>query len=153
MTTPHSSSIHRIRLQGPWEWAVPTPSPEQAWTWNRLRLPEEWDRLPAITGPVWFRRRFNAPTGITPIDRIRVAITTVAPLSSVHLNGEPLPRLPGAGHETSPPVIRFEMTQALTTRNLLEVFFGEWISAPELDGGMGHPVVMEIESFSTGQEA
>ena len=45
------------------------------------------------------------------------------------------------------------MTQALATRNLLEIFFSEGISAPELDGGMGHPVVIEIESFSTGQEA
>ena len=151
--TTHHSSIHRIRLQGPWEWAVPTPTPEQAWTWTRLRLPEEWDRLPAITGPVWFRRRFNAPTGITPLDRIRVAITTAAPLSSVHLNGEPLPRLAHSEHEPTPPVARFELTQAMRARNLLEVFFGEGVNAPELDGGMGHPVVMEIESFSTSQEA
>jgi hypothetical protein len=152
MSTPHSSSIHRIRLQGPWEWAVPTPAPEQAWTWNRLRLPEEWDRLPATTGPVWFRRRFHAPTGITPNDRIRVAITTVMPLGSVHLNGEPLPRLSSAGDEAD-PVIRYEMTQALTARNLLEIFFEEGISPPQLDGGLGHPVVMEIESFPTSQGA
>lgn len=152
MTTPHSS-IHRIRLQGPWEWAVPTSNPEQAWTWNRLRLPEEWDRLPTITGPVWFRRRFNAPTGITPLDRIRVAIATTMPLGSVHLNGEPLPRLTATEHEASPSVIRYEMTQALANRNLLEIFFGEGINAPQLDGGMVHPVVIEIESFSTVQEA
>jgi hypothetical protein len=132
---------------------VPTPTPEQAWTWNRLRLPEEWDRLPAITGPVWFRRRFNAPTGITPLDRIRVAITTAMPLTSVLLNGEPLPRLPGFEYEATPSVTRFELTQALANRNLLEVFFGEGINASQLDGGMGHPVVIEIESFSTVQEA
>jgi len=152
MTTPHSS-IHRIRLQGPWEWAVPTPTPEQAWTWNRLRLPEEWDRLPAITGPVWFRRRFNAPTGLTPLDRIRVAITTAMPLSSVHLNGEILPRVPDAGHVATPPVACYEMTQELANRNLLEIYFGEGIDSPKLDGGMGRPVVIEIESFSTAQEA
>lgn len=153
MTTPHSSSIHRIRLQGPWEWAVPTPSPEQAWTWNRLRLPEEWDRFPAITGPVWFRRRFNAPTGITPIDRIRVAITTTASLASAHLNGEQLPRLPAPEQVPSSSTIHFEMTQALATRNLLEIFFKEGISTSGSNDGMGHAVVLEIESFPTGQEA
>ncbi len=152
MSTPHSSSIHRIRLKGPWEWAVPTPSPAQAWTWNRIRLPDEWDRLPAIAGPVWFRRRFHAPTGITPNDRLHVAIATTKPLDSVYLNGEPLPRQPSA-IVAAEPVIRFEMTQALAARNLLEIFFGEGISPPQLDGGLGQPVVMEIESFPTVQGA
>lgn len=152
MSSSHQPSIHRIRLQGPWEWAVPTPSPELAWTWNRLRLPDEWDRLPVLQGPAWFRRRFNAPTGITPTDRLYVAITTDKTLSSVHLNGEPLPRHPSSG-TNGDQVIRYEMTQALAARNLLEIFFGEGISPPELDGGLGRPVVIEIESFPTTQMA
>lgn len=152
MSEPHPPSIHRIRLKGPWEWAVPTPSPQQAWTWNRIRLPDEWDRLPTMTGPVWFRRRFHAPTGITPLDRVRVVISTVQPLSSVHLNGQPLPRMPLLGHEPD-SVICFELTQHMTERNLLEIFFGEGITAPHIDGGLGHPVTLEIVSFPTVMEA
>ena len=142
--------MHRIRLKGPWEWSVPTPAPALAWTWNRIRLPDEWDRLPAMAGPVWFRRRFHCPTGITPTDRICVAIRTTQPMTSVHLNGQLLARLQSPSPD-SVSVIRFELTQNVTDRNLLEILFGEGISAPHIDGGLGHPVTLEIESGTSAE--
>ena len=146
MTDSASPAIHRIRLQGPWEWAVPTPVSTQAWTWNRIRLPDEWDRLPVIPESVWFRRRFNAPTGITPTDSIRVAITTAHCPSAVNLNGQTMSALPpGVNDEIQ--VVRYEITAAITERNLLEIVFASGILPPELDGGMGRPVVLEIESI------
>ena len=148
MTDPSPSSVHRIRLQGPWEWAVPHPVSTQAWTWNRIRLPDEWDHMPVMTGAVWFRRRFNTPTGITPTDRIRVAITTTQRPSDVIFNGQPLSSLP-LGASDEPPVIRYEITAAITERNLLEIVFASGVTPPDIDGEMGRPVVIEIESLPT----
>ncbi len=145
MTEPAPSSVHRIRLQGPWEWAVPTPLSTQAWTWSRVRLPDDWDRLPVIAGPVWFRRRFNTPTGITPTDRIRVAITTTQRPIEVIVNGQALSALPQLSSDQT-PVIGYEITRVLTERNLLEIVFAQGIRPPNSDGGMGRPVVLEIES-------
>ena len=147
MTDPLPPSVHRIRLQGPWEWAVPHVVSTQAWTWNRVRLPDEWERLPAITGAVWFRRRFNTPTGITPTDRIRVAITTTQRPSEVFLSGRTLSALSPLGSDET-PVFRYEITSALAERNLLEIVFSGGIHPPDLDGGMGRPVVLEIESLA-----
>ena len=146
MTESSHPAIHRIRLQGPWEWAVPTPVSTQAWTWNRIRLPDEWDRLPALPGAVWFRRRFNAPTGITPADRIWVAITTLQLSSSVLLNGQVVSKLTPRS-DVANPVLRCDITQALSERNLLEIVFDSGILPPDIDGGMGRPVVLEIESI------
>ena len=148
MTAPAPNSVHRIRLQGPWEWAVPTPHSTQAWTWNRVRLPDDWDRLPVIAGPVWFRRRFNIPTGITSTDRIRVAIPTTHRPIEVILNGQALSPLPPLSSEMT-SMISCEITRVLTERNLLEIVFANGIRPPEIDGGLGRPVVLEIESTPT----
>lgn len=152
MPEPHSSKIHRIRLQGPWEWAAPALSPDQAWTWNRIRLPEEWDRLPLMVGAVWFRRRFNALTGITPSDRIRVAIPIQQSSISVNLNGQQLVRIPSTG-DGLPSAMRFELTPYLTARNLLEIVFENGVSPSNPESGLGQPVVLEIESFPTAMGA
>ncbi len=146
MTDSSHPAIHRIRLQGPWEWAVPTPVSTQAWTWNRIRLPDEWDRLPALPGSVWFRRRFNTPTGITPTDQIRVAITALQQPTAVMVNGQVVSELSTLLGEN--PVLRCDITPALAERNLLEIVFASGILPPDLDGGMGRPVVLEIESIS-----
>ena len=148
MPEPLTSKIHRIRLQGPWEWAVPTPSPDQAWTWSRIRLPDEWDRLPMIDGPVWFRRRFNAPTGITPTDRICVVLPTSLASISVNLNGQALAPLPSLGDDHA-AVMRFELTPTLAVRNLLEIVFEEGISPSNPEGGLAQPVALEIETCPT----
>ena len=124
---------------------MPTPVSTQAWTWTRIRLPDEWGELPALPGPVWFRRRLNAPTGITPNDQIRVAITTDHRPSQVILNGRILSALPPSVSD-DPLVIRCDMTSALAERNLLEIVFANGILPPDLHGGMGRPVVLEIES-------
>ena len=102
-----------------------------------------------IEGAVWFRRRFNTPTGITPTDRVRVAITTPHRPSSVILNGQALSALPSLASDEM-PVIRYEITPALAERNLLEIVFAHGIVPPGIDGGMGRPVVLEIESLPTG---
>ncbi len=146
MTDRSPPSVHRIRLQGPWEWAVPTPLSTQAWTWNRVRLPDDWNRLPVMAGAVWFRRRFHTPTGITPTDQIRVAITTTQRTSTVILNGQALSALPPLASDEI-PVLRYEITKAITERNLLEIVFAGGILPLDINGGMGLPVVLEIESL------
>jgi len=152
MSEPMSSTVYRIRLQGPWEWAVPTQIPSQAWTWNRIRLPEEWDRLPAIASPVWFRRRFNTPTGITPTDRIGVAIPATSSLISINFNGQPLGPL-SLSDQDEPSVTRYELTPFLAVRNLLEIVFEGGIRPSNPEGGLGQPVALEIESFPTAMGA
>ena len=124
---------------------MPTLVSTQAWTWNRIRLPDEWDRLPVLSEAVWFRRRFNAPTGITPTDQIRVAITALQLPTSVMVNGQVVSKLSTPLGEI--PVLRCDITPALAERNLLEIVFASGIIPPNLDGGMGRPVVLEIESI------
>ena len=145
MTDAAPPEIHRIRLQGPWEWAVPTSVSTQTWTWNRIRLPNEWGQLPFIPEVVWFRRRFNAPTGITPTDRIRVAITTLQQPTTVMLNGQRQSEI-NSGSPGEKSVVRWDITPALAERNLLEIVFASGIRPSDIDGGMGRPVVLEIES-------
>ena len=147
MTESAPTPIHRIRLRGPWEWAVPTLKAAQAWTWNRIRLPDEWDRLPAIAGPVWFRRRFQAPTGVLETDRVRVLLSPSRHSPAVVLNGSELTSLPALANDTE-PMIRFDIKTALSSRsNLLEIVFAAGITAPDLNGGLGQPVMIEIESL------
>lgn len=147
MTDSAPTPIHRIRLRGPWEWAVPTPKAAQAWTWNRIRLPDEWDRLPAIAGPVWFRRRFQTPTGITEAARVRVLLSPSRHSPAVMLNGQELTALPSLADDAE-PMIRFDIKTALSNRsNLLEIVFAAGITASDLDGGLGRPVMIEIESL------
>ena len=152
MSESLTTSIHRIRLRGPWEWAVPTPIPSQAWTWNRIRLPDEWDRLPELAGPVWFRRRFNAPTGITPTDRIRVALTTVQPPSAVNLNGQTIAASIDAESKLG-SVIRYELTSYLSGKNLLEIVFQKGITPSSPESGLGQPLILEIESHAKSMGA
>lgn len=147
MTDSAPTPIHRIRLRGPWEWAVPTLRAAQAWTWNRIRLPDEWDRLPAIAGPVWFRRRFQAPTGILETDRVRVLVSPSRHSPALMLNGRELTALPVSADAVE-RMIRFDIKSALSSRsNLLEIVFAAGITSPDLDGGLGHPVMIEIESL------
>jgi hypothetical protein len=47
-----------------------------------------------------------------------------------------------------PAVICYEITRVLTERNLLEIVFVHGIHPPDIDGGMGRPVVLEIEAPS-----
>ena len=144
MPDPTPPSIHRIRLKGPWEWAVPTASPAVAWIWSRIRLPDEWARLPEQAGPVWFRRRFHTPTGITPTDRVRLAIPTTHRQVAVNLNGHSLVAISLANPEPE-AIVRFEISGHLADRNLLEIILEGGVSPTNVDGGLGHPVVLEIE--------
>jgi hypothetical protein len=102
--------------------------------------------LPEKVGPVWFRRRFHAPTGIKTTDQVRLLISTTHPQVAANLNGHPLTVDTKVTSDLE-PIIRFEITPHMVDRNLLEIVFMGSIVSADLDGGLGRPVVLEIETF------
>lgn len=85
------SLLHQIRLRGPWEFFSSDAidgAPE------RIDLPDEWERLSEIAGPVRLRRRFHRPTGLDASHRLKVRIPTGADDCGVEVNGRPIDRNP-----------------------------------------------------------
>lgn len=145
MSEAQRTDRHRIRLQGPWEWAVPTSSPALAWTWNRIRLPEEWERLPALPGEAWFRRRFQSPTGLTSNDRLWIILNSTVLPEQVVLNGIKL--LPVA-EPIAPGTHRYAATDAIARRNLVEISYMGGVDPTDPLRRKMLSVVLEIESSS-----
>ena len=80
---------HIIRLRDPWQWAAESG-----------------------TGPARASRWFNRPTGLEPSTRVVLVVASIAKLSSVRLNDQPLlvPSAPG-----------WEIADRLELRNQLQL--------------------------------
>lgn len=75
------SSVHTIRLAGPWELHSGSSAP------RRVTLPCE---LPPAGGQSHLLRKFHRPAGLEADSQVRIALRAGHPSLSVQLNGEPL---------------------------------------------------------------
>lgn len=125
-------SLHRIRLQGPWEWTTSASREPQ-----RVKLPDEWGMLPVWNTEVQFIRRFHRPTGITSQDQLSICIPTRGLVLRLHLNQRPLEM------DRSTGLVRANVTHQLNEHNELVVTFSS-IDPARPDQGLGEPVGLEI---------
>lgn len=131
------SLLHQIRLRGPWEFF---PSDAVGHEPARIDLPEEWERLGEVAGPVRLRRRFHRPTGLDATHQLKVRIPSGTTGCGVEVNGRPIDRSP---HE---PESAIWMLPALEVSNLLVITLSgtrdtDWSTWQE-------PVVLEIHEAS-----
>ena len=130
---------HRIRLRGPWQctplvrllpdacgrWvpaAAPMPAPAT------VAMPGDWsDALGAdFAGVVALQRRFAAPRGLAPSQRVWLVFEDVDALGEIALNGHVLGTIvsrtaPEAEGTWQRCPARFDITPHLQSRNRLEV--------------------------------
>lgn len=138
------SSVHRIRLQGPWEVILngedagdSSPVP--------IQVPICWrDLFGDQDGTARFVRPFNAPTNLDPGDRLFVVVPEESgEIRSLLLNGVE------QGADPAFP-LRFEVTNSLRDFNRLEiVLHADPATLPEGRGGLWQPVILEIHSDLT----
>jgi len=142
---------HRIHLRGPWdyEWLEgPHPlassigaavKPELLLPDHRLRMPADWfEAFGAVTGTVRFRRRFHAPTGLGPNDRVCLVCDGLSGTGTITVNSKPVG--PAQQHE---PI---EITARLQRFN--ELLIELTVTAPDAQGrgGLWGPVALEIHA-------
>lgn len=96
-----SAPPHVIRLRGPWQYELAAVAALPGATESKppaiapsgsLRLPTDLYRLQEAgwTGPVTFRRRFNRPSGIRPVDQLFLVVEDATCAGEVSLNGHRL---------------------------------------------------------------
>lgn len=151
--------VHQIALRGPWryEWlgeGVPDSvegisclKPEATGqtaqrSLSRTQMPTDWATLFGDQrGRVRFVRRFHAPTGLEPTDRVVLCFNGVGGSAVFELNGQFL----GGACQSRDPV-RFDITQQIEPGNLLEVIidYDSVLHGPQ--GGLWGVVLVEIHS-------
>lgn len=143
--TQNSHEIHRIRLRGPWEFALGKlgeSAPADA-SFRPATMPASWQELFGDrAGTAWFRRRFNQPTGLEPHERVLIALTDVPGEVRLSLNGVPAELRSDAERRRVADV-----TELLALANRLEVSVtfdpGE---NPGVTGGLWQIVFLEIHN-------
>jgi hypothetical protein len=128
-------SVHRIRLQGPWQVILPgAAGPEE------IRLPASWRELFGETfGTAVFQRKFNQPTNLTSQDQLRIRLPeSVGQAVTCELNGHALP-----ADEVDPFLYR--VTQELPLHNVLSVTI-QFCGGDAGSFGILTPVHLEIHS-------
>jgi hypothetical protein len=157
------TSMHTIRLRGPWEVEVIArfvpqsdgtyaSTSEQLPRAGRATMPADWSEMVGadFLGRVRYRRKFNKPTGLQFGNRVWLVIEP--PRSSAYIvwKGD----LVGSIHPGDPPG-RFDITRRLGDHNEVDVF----VDHPHLDhmqstvgdpthlppGGLVGEVRLEIE--------
>jgi hypothetical protein len=129
------SSVHGIRLNGPWEVDLEAAGDSP----GRVTLPGSLHDigLAGYSGRVRFRRRFGRPTGITT-ESVHLAFRGVRGPAAIVLNGQTL----GMVHSPRD----FDVTGQLLERNELEVV----VVAGDDQCGIVGDVVLEIRSAVDG---
>lgn len=142
---------HRIHLRGPWdyEWLEgprplvsslsPVVKPEVLLADHRLRMPADWfEAFGAVTGKVRFRRRFHAPTGLGPEDRVCLVCDGLSGTGTITVNSERI----GPAKQNEP----IEITARLQRFN--ELLIELEVTAPDAQGrgGLWGPVALEIHA-------
>lgn len=135
------SSIHRIRLQGPWEVCfVEEGSGENSPL--AIQVPVCWrDLFEEEKKTVRFIRTFNTPTNLDPSDRLFIVVPEQAgEVRSLQLNA--------TAQEADPASpLRFEVTASLKDFNRLEIELTvDPATLPEDRGGLWQPILLEIQS-------
>jgi hypothetical protein len=134
--------MHVIRLRGPWEYS-PLESCDSRISLpaaGKVTMPCDWgDTLGRdFRGRVCYLRRFGRPTLDTPGERVWLVLLEIRGGAVVSLNGERL------GEIASGQPGRFEVTDRLDERNVLEVIVEQPPDARE-PGGIVGDVRLEIE--------
>jgi hypothetical protein len=105
---PIPSSIHRIRLRGPWEflWISPPAALSPAARKGSIQLPAAWRAaFGELGGTVRLSRAFNRPSGLENGERVWLDVSA-ADETSISLNGAWLGRSAGG-------TARFDVTDRL----------------------------------------
>lgn len=142
------STLHVIRLRGPWDYtplarfvdggdaAIPSVEPlvESAADLppsGRVRMPCDWaESLGAgFRGRVAFRRRFGRPTGIDDGQRVWLVCEGANARATLVLNGEPLGEVSGPSAPSE-----FDVTARLHERNELTAT----VEFPHPTGGLAN---------------
>jgi len=124
--------IHFIRLRGPWQLA-PASEPTQT---RSATMPSTWAQggFVGFRGTMRHTRRFGAPTGIEPGDRLMLCATGLVGTGSATLNGAVLGDIGEGG-------FRFDITACVEPRNSLTI---ELTHDDDL-GGLPGEVRLEVE--------
>lgn len=140
------SSIHRIRLQGPWEVCCDEASSGDNAP-IAIQVPVCWrDLFGEEKKRVRFIRTFNTPTNLDPRDRLFI----VVPEQAGELHRLQLNATRQVADAASP--LRFEVTASLKDFNRLEIELDvDPAALPEGRGGLWQPVVLEIQSDATDE--
>lgn len=137
-----STSLHRIRLKGPWEFEWLGGPPIAAPATGRVTMPADWETLfGATAGRAVFRRRFHCPTNLEPDDRVWLVFDGVGGEGTVAINGEFVGRL-----QTSEQPQRLDVADRLQPFNEATVELAFDPAADANPGGLYAPVAIEIES-------
>jgi hypothetical protein len=138
-------SVHRIRLRGPWDYAVLAgegagPLPPS----GRAKMPADWQSLfgADFRGRGQFRRGFHQPTGVEGSQRVWLSIDAGPAFSidAVALNGTPL-------EVANASALRIDITDLLRPHNelVLELGLAHGGQAPAEELTILDQVALEIE--------
>ncbi len=136
---PDDSSIHRIRLAGPWEVVADAGN-------KRVKMPAGWQEvLGSYCGSAIFKRSFNSPTGLQN-QRLYIVLPATHCRGSVWLNNVLLGEFNDEKTDSqneSQAETKFEITSLIQQHNQLKI---ELICQPQLhpECGLCSPVILEI---------
>lgn len=131
---PATAAEHIIRLRGPWTFLIesgqPTENVRQPFT---KPLPESWRQEP---GAIVAKRKFNSPSGLSPVEVVCLVIHRRGTLDHVLLNDEPLPIEDPAANPLS-----WNITRLLVPFNELRIAF----RGAALDAAQSSPPIAQVE--------
>ncbi len=136
---PDDSSIHQIRLVGPWEVVTDTEN-------KRVKMPADWQEiLGNYCGSAIFKRSFNSPTGLQN-QRLYIVLPVTHCHGSVWLNNVLLGDFDDEkidSQNESQAENKFEITRLIQKHNQLKI---ELTCQPQLHSecGLCLPVMLEI---------
>ena len=134
------SSVHRIRLKGPWDAAFVDSATGVTGEWRRFQVPVAWrDLWGERAGTVRLRRRFHRPSGLEPGDRVMIRIPDGAGVAgefSINSHTVSADSEEHGLYDVSPYLIAFNEIQF--------TFTSDPERDPELPGGLWAAAVIEI---------
>jgi beta-galactosidase/beta-glucuronidase len=149
------STLHTIRLRGPWEYTVQSriegasdaasalvESNSNLPPSGRIVMPATWAESlgPEFRGRVEYRRRFGRPTGITPNESVWLVCDGAEASAAFSLNGDLLGSTAGPDSPAE-----FDVTTRLTERNELVAV----VECTHCAGGLTGEVRLEIRPQAT----
>lgn len=113
------SSVHTIRLRGPWDYEpLSRAGLGDLPVSGRAQMPCEWSSILGVDfiGRVCFRRRFNRPGQLDPHEHVWLVIETPAQLVAAWLNDQPL-----TCATTDATITACNITERLAAHNALRI--------------------------------
>jgi beta-galactosidase/beta-glucuronidase len=143
------STLHTIRLRGPWEYTVEARTDASISSVNlpprgRVTMPATWAAYLGadFRGRVAYLRRFGKPTNLAPTEQVWLVCEGAAESASLAVNGHHLGSVTGP---SSPA--EFDVTKLLGERNELVAT----VESSQATGGLTGEVRLEIREASAKQ--